>query len=46
VNGSTFIAVVTGITNGSNYTFTVKAINSAGNSVSSASSNTVVPSTP
>ncbi|MBO9599495.1 MAG: S-layer homology domain-containing protein, partial [Cohnella sp.] len=34
---------ITGLTNGTSYTFTVKAINGAGSSISSAESNSVVP---
>ncbi|MCE3199171.1 chitobiase/beta-hexosaminidase C-terminal domain-containing protein [Paenibacillus sonchi] len=37
---------VTGLTNGTGYTFTVKAVNSAGSSTTSALSNTVMPIAP
>lgn len=37
---------ITGLTNGTSYTFTVKAINGAGSSVSSAESNAVIPRSP
>ncbi|CAH1214382.1 hypothetical protein PAECIP111893_03790 [Paenibacillus plantiphilus] len=37
---------ITGLTNGTSYTFTVKAINGAGSSESSAMSNAVIPSSP
>ncbi|MHA6531252.1 chitobiase/beta-hexosaminidase C-terminal domain-containing protein [Paenibacillus sp. BAC0078] len=37
---------ITGLANGTTYTFTVKAINSAGSSAASASSNAVTPSAP
>ena len=36
--------IITGLTNGTSYTFTVQAINSVGNSVASAASNAVTPS--
>lgn len=42
--GSTSLShTITGLTNGTSYTFTVKAINSAGTSVASAASNPVIP---
>ncbi|WP_372632906.1 S-layer homology domain-containing protein [Cohnella sp.] len=37
---------ITGLTNGTSYTFTVKAINAAGSSAASTASSTVVPSAP
>ncbi|WP_049790019.1 Ig-like domain-containing protein [Paenibacillus sp. JDR-2] len=43
VSGTSSTIVVTGLSNGTSYTFTVKAINAAGVSVSSAESNPVVP---
>ncbi|WP_146762374.1 Ig-like domain-containing protein [Paenibacillus contaminans] len=43
VTGSSSPIVVTGLSNGTSYTFTVKAINAAGISISSAESNSVVP---
>jgi hypothetical protein len=42
-NGNTTTAVVTGLSNGSSYTFTVTAANTAGNSASSSVSNTIIP---
>lgn len=45
--GSTSLThTVTGLTNGTSYTFTVKATNSFGSSVSSVSSNSVIPKAP
>ncbi|WP_338553121.1 X2-like carbohydrate binding domain-containing protein [Paenibacillus sp. KS-LC4] len=44
--GSDSPITVTGLTNGTSYSFTVKAINGAGSSVSSVSSNTVTPLAP
>src|SRR5204863_9261471 len=44
-DGSTTTAVVSGLANGTSYTFTVHATNSMGNSVESAPSNAVVPAT-
>lgn len=41
-NGNSPIAM-TGLTNGTSYTFTVKAVNAAGSSAESASSNAVTP---
>jgi len=43
VSGSSSPIVVTGLSNWTSYTFTVKAINAAGISISSADSNSVVP---
>ncbi|WP_336776388.1 S-layer homology domain-containing protein, partial [Paenibacillus sp. MMO-58] len=43
VSGTSSTFVVTGLSNGTSYTFTVKAINAAGVSISSAESNSVVP---
>ncbi len=45
VTGSTLSATVTGLTNGTAYTFTVHATNSVGNSAESAASNAVIPAT-
>ncbi|WP_219835403.1 S-layer homology domain-containing protein [Paenibacillus sp. R14(2021)] len=46
VQGTASPITVTGLTNGTAYTFTVKAINSVGSSAASASSNAVTPSAP
>jgi len=46
VTGTSTTIVVTGLTNGVSYTFTVKAVNKAGSSDSSDPSNAVVPSAP
>ncbi|MCM3702122.1 S-layer homology domain-containing protein [Paenibacillus macerans] len=46
VTGTASPLTITGLTNGTNYTFTVKAINGVGNSGSSASSNAVTPTQP
>ncbi len=43
VDGVTLTGVVTGLTNGTSYTFTVLATNSEGNSVASSASNAVTP---
>ena len=42
-NGTTLTIVVTGLTNGDAYTFTVKATNSAGDSTASSASSAVIP---
>lgn len=44
VTGNGSPITISGLTNGTSYTFTVQAINKAGNSVSSAESNAVIPS--
>jgi len=45
--GSTSLThAITGLTNGTSYTFTVKATNSVGSSVSSVASNSVIPKAP
>ncbi|WP_342409873.1 S-layer homology domain-containing protein [Paenibacillus sp. FSL R10-2778] len=46
VTGTGSPLIISGLTNGTSYTFTVQAINKAGISESSAESNAVVPSTP
>ena len=46
VGGSTLTATITGLTNGTTYSFTVHAANSLGNSAESAFSNNVTPSAP
>ncbi|OXM82586.1 adhesin [Paenibacillus rigui] len=46
VTGAASPITITGLTNGTAYTFTVKAINGVGKSVASAISNTVTPSAP
>ncbi|WP_155986034.1 S-layer homology domain-containing protein, partial [Paenibacillus gorillae] len=43
VSGTSSPIVITGLSNGTSYTFTLKAINAAGSSTSSAQSNAVVP---
>ena len=45
-SGTSSPLTVNGLTNGTNYTFTVVAINAVGNSSPSVVSNTVIPSTP
>ncbi|OKP98982.1 chitobiase/beta-hexosaminidase C-terminal domain-containing protein [Paenibacillus sp. P46E] len=45
-NGTASPITVTGLTNGTTYTFTVKAVNSAGSSTASALSNAVTPIAP
>ena len=44
--GSGLSITITGLTNGTSYTFTVKAVNAAGNGPESAASNAVTPFTP
>uniref|UniRef100_UPI000690B046 fibronectin type III domain-containing protein n=1 Tax=Paenibacillus pini TaxID=669461 RepID=UPI000690B046 len=46
VTGKESPIIITGLTNGTSYTFTVSAINEAGNSLPSEVSNAVVPNTP
>ncbi|MDD9269540.1 immunoglobulin domain-containing protein, partial [Paenibacillus sp. GCM10023248] len=46
VTGAASPIVITGLTNGTSYTFTVKAINGIGKSAPSAESNAVIPQTP
>lgn len=46
VTGTSSPITVTGLTNGTAYTFSVKAVNSAGTSTTSASSTSVTPVTP
>ncbi|MFE4573367.1 S-layer homology domain-containing protein [Paenibacillus chitinolyticus] len=46
VTGAASPIVITGLTNGTSYTFTVKAINGVGKSAASADSNAVIPQTP
>jgi hypothetical protein len=46
MTGTTSPITITGLTNGTSYTFTVKAINSVGKSVASTASNTIVPNSP
>ncbi|MFF2092391.1 S-layer homology domain-containing protein, partial [Paenibacillus sp. NPDC058174] len=43
VSGTSSPIVITGLNNGTSYTFTLKAVNAAGSSTSSAQSNAVVP---
>ena len=46
VDGSTFSAVVTGLTNGTSHTFTVEASNAIGSGLASVPSNPVTPTAP
>ncbi|EPD85974.1 hypothetical protein HMPREF1207_02929 [Paenibacillus sp. HGH0039] len=46
VTGAASPIVITGLRNGTSYTFTVKAINGVGKSVPSANTNAVIPQTP